>query len=313
MTALICGFAVTIGQAVPISETDSPGADYHWLHFDLTSEEVTASLSSLVPEMIAEALAAEETRPRLEVHPEGLLMTLRGVNLNPGAEAEDMVSLRLWTSPGLIVTARLRKLMAVDEIRKAMERGAAPESIANFLAQLCEGLTDRCDSLVQKLEDDADGFEDAMFANQLPGGEELASLRHKMLKLRRFLSPQRDALNKLSTLQHPLLDPEAKARLRETQNHAARHVEVLDANRERLTIIQDHLDSKQNDQLARTSYILSLVAAVFLPLSFITGVFGVNLAGMPGADGTLPFWWMILACIVIGAGLWTMMRWMRWF
>ncbi len=73
-------------------------------------------------------------------------------------------------------------------------------------------------------------------------------------------------------------------RLREVGDHLIRHVEDLDAVRERAAVVQEELGARLGDQLNRRMYLLSMIAAVFLPLGFLTGLLGINVAGIPGAD-----------------------------
>ena len=98
----------------------------------------------------------------------------------------------------------------------------------------------------------------------------------------------------------------------EAADRTTRIVEELDAARDRLSAMQDHMDTRQAARFGRNSYILSAIAALFLPLGFLTGLFGVNVAGMPGADSPMAFWQLTGVCVVIGIALWLFLRWKRW-
>ncbi|MCB1367090.1 MAG: zinc transporter ZntB, partial [Rhodobacteraceae bacterium] len=90
-------------------------------------------------------------------------------------------------------------------------------------------------------------------------------------------------------------------------------VEDLDAIRERLQILKEELTSIMNDRLNKNMYILSVITALFLPLGFLTGLFGVNLAGMPGAANSAAFIGFVVALVLIGALQLLIFRWLRWF
>src|SRR5690606_827579 len=99
-----------------------------WAHLNLLEEDTRAWLedeSGLAPD-IARALLTQETRPRFEPVGDGALINLRGVNHNPGAEPEDMVSVRIWVEPHRVVTTRRYKLLAVRDMRDDILRGRAP-------------------------------------------------------------------------------------------------------------------------------------------------------------------------------------------
>jgi zinc transporter len=97
--------------------------------------------------------------------------------------------------------------------------------------------------------------------------------------------------------------------LREAADRLARYVEDLDALRERAAVTQEELTSRFSEQMNRTMYILSLVAAVFLPLGLLTGLLGINVGGMPGTDSN---WAFAIVCAILillaGAGVWAFRR-----
>ncbi|MEX2518895.1 MAG: CorA family divalent cation transporter, partial [Paracoccaceae bacterium] len=92
-------------------------------------------------------------------------------------------------------------------------------------------------------------------------------------------------------------------RLAETANRAIRLVETLEALRERLMVIQNHIDTRAAQRRERQGYVLSVAAAIFLPLGFLTGLFGVNVAGMPGTSSPAAFTILSLGMVLVGAGL----------
>ena len=89
-----------------------------WLHFDYTVDSARDWVrnDSGLDSLIAEALLTEETRPRTTSVGDGLLIALRGVNLNPGSEPDDMVSVRLWAEKERVISTRKRKIMSVEDL-----------------------------------------------------------------------------------------------------------------------------------------------------------------------------------------------------
>lgn len=314
----ICAFSIDPGgHATPIgldafAVQPGPGEGYRWLHFDLNDPAFGAWAHQALPQSAAMALTQSETRPRCDLVEAGLLMNLRGVNLNPGADPDDMVSLRLWAVEGLIVTARLRRIWAVDAIRQQVEAGTGPRSTAGFLADLSYGLTKRIEKVSVELVESADEFEERVV--DLGGGfsAELAAARQSAIKLRRFVRPQTEAIITLARGQVWPLDPKSAGVLKEAANHALRTIEELDATVDRLRAVHDHLEMQQTAALGRNSYVLSIVAAIFLPLGFLTGLFGVNVAGMPGTQAEPAFWILTGLSVVLGAALFVVFKFSRW-
>lgn len=265
-----------------------------------------------LPPIAAQALRQSETRPRCERLQDGLILNLRGVNLNPESDPEDMVSLRMWITRDSIVSARIRKVWAVDAIRQTAEAGAAPSSVGRFLVDLTHGLISRIETVSLDLEERTDALEDTTIGSQGPSASEIGSLRQAVIKMRRFINPQREAIATLADLEDWIFTPDERAMMREISNRTRRIVEELDATRDRLSALQDHLDADRANALGRNSYILSVVAAIFLPLGFVTGLFGVNVAGMPGVAMASAFWLLTGACLVGGIALLLIFKFARW-
>ncbi len=313
---LICGFDVLAdGSATKIKHPDdheTKGAAYRWLHFDLRDKGVTEWLDAHLPPLPAATLKTIETRPRVVPMGDGLLATLRGINLNEGANAADMVAVRVWMTRALVVTVRRRRIFAVDDLRTNADAGQAPASPAQFLADLCDGLVGRIETVSLALETQTDKMEAAIYDH---GGETLADLserRRNVIKLRRHVGPQTDALHALATCDSPVIPVTLRPTLAEIANRATRSVEELAEVRERLTALSDHLDLLQTARLGRNGYVLSVIAAIFLPLGFLTGLFGVNLGGMPGTGSPMAFAALCLGVVAIGAALYIYFRWRRW-
>lgn len=275
-----------------------------WLHFDYGQPSIREWLvgrCGLDP-IIAEALTAEETRPRSFVEGDHLLVTLRGVNLNPGAELLDMVSLRAWIEPHRIITVRNRKVMAIDDLRRALYNGSGPTDSGFFLVQLCDRLTQRMAVAISEVEEAEDTVEDRVLGEAEWSLRPLLSeLRKEIINLRRYLAPQRQVVSQLQYDELSWLSQQQRARIREIADRITRYVEELDATRERAAVAHDELATRHGEQLNKNMYVLSVVAAIFLPLSLLTGLLGINVLGIPGADNPYGFYVVCAFLVVIAA------------
>ena len=239
----------------------------------------------------------EETRPRAVAYDDGLLLILRGVNCNPGSDPEDMVSLRMWFDKDRIISMRQRRVMAIDDMNKAIVSLKGPTSPSHFLTMVSERITDRMGDVVSEIDDSVDELEDTVLtAESYELRSKLAVLRRKTISLRRYIAPQRDVLTRLQNERIPWLRDVDKIHLREHAERTARFVEDLDSARDRAAITQEELNSRLSEQMSKTMYILSLVAAIFLPLGLITGLLGINVGGIPGSEYGSAF---IIVCIFL--------------
>ena len=108
------------------------GDGYLWIHLDFESAEVAAWLrvESGLNDIAVEALVTPETRPRTLNRGDNLLLTLRGINHNPGDEPEDMISLRIWTDGERLISTRRRSLRSTESILCDLRDGHGPTSAA---------------------------------------------------------------------------------------------------------------------------------------------------------------------------------------
>lgn len=292
------------------------GSDFLWIHLDLNSKNAHRWLKeeSGIEEAILATLLAEQSRPRVTVLENAFLVILRGVNLNPGAEPDDMVGIRLYVEERRVISLCFRQLMAVNDLRAEITKGKAPKSSGGLLVRLCEGLTERMSPVIRELEDLADTLEDGLIKGiGKDFMDKLSDLRHTAATLKRHISPQRDAIKKLLGDEVPFLKKAQKTRLRETAEDVVRHVEDLELLRERASVMQDELRNRQSDKMNRTMYILTMVATIMLPMSVIAGLLGMNVGGIPLGDNPLGFLLTTLFILLLGglmAGVFKILKWL---
>jgi zinc transporter len=297
-------------------ESWKPGQGVLWTHFDYTSEDSRQWIrnSAGLEEVVADALLTEETRPRATAIDNGLLVALRAINMNPGAEPDDMVAIRLWIDNERIVSTRERVLFSARDIAELLDTGKGPTDAADFLITLADRIVwyindtvDQCEDLVADLEDQV------LEAGSSSLRFDLATLRRQTITLRRYLAPQRDAFAKLISEKISWLDDDSRMRIREVGDRLIRNIEDLDAVRERAAVTQEELLSRLSDQMNTRMYVLSVVAAIFLPLGFLTGLLGINVGGIPGSENPWAFliFLLFLAGIVAAQMLW--FRHKKWF
>ncbi|MGE0183295.1 MAG: zinc transporter ZntB [Parvularculaceae bacterium] len=281
--------------------------DWLWIHLNVNSDEAAqwARAQDFMPGAAAEALFAMETRPRMTRFDGGVAVNLRGVNHNPGAEPEDMVSLRIWADAKRVVTARRRVVKAIADVRAIIERpNSGPRDPGEFVALLASKITNAIEPYVEEVTDAIDELEDvALEENERNIRARLADARRTAVQLRRYVAPQRDAINSLSLSDVALFDARTRLNLRETSDAVTRMTEEIDAARERAMILHEQIMDQRSETMNRNMLILATATAVFLPLQFIVGLLGINVAGIPGAHSPLAFWVVVGVSLSIGAAM----------
>ncbi|MBT8443087.1 MAG: zinc transporter ZntB, partial [Gammaproteobacteria bacterium] len=307
---LVCAYTLDgrgAGRFIDWPEIEAPPApgECRWIHVDFTSDNAREWVRERagVDRIVAEALLADDSRPRAIDYDDGLLVTLRGMNKNPGADPEDMISIRLWLTKDRILSTRRRRLLSVRSIRDDIEAGHGPADPAAFLLLLIDKLGDRVSPVIDELDEDLERAEEQVESeSKLTYTSEFTSLRRQAVRIRRFLAPQRDGFERLSRQKSALLTDDQRFQLREEADRLTRFLEDLDLVRERAMVAQEELLAKYAQEQNSRMYILAIVAALFLPLSFLTGLMGMNVAGLPGTEDSRAFAMLVLLMCGCAAG-----------
>ena len=148
----------------------NPGDGLLWVHLDRLAEPARDWLlnESGVAKVVDGSLLADETRPRILADGGALIVFLRGVNLNPGANPEDMVDVRCHIEANRIITLRDARLMAINDLREAIGRGAGPKTSGEFLVHLSDRLIDRMGSVITEIDEVLDDLEHWVKQTRLP-------------------------------------------------------------------------------------------------------------------------------------------------
>ena len=273
-----------------------------WVHFDYSSQMAKDWIrnKSGIDSVAMDALLTEETRPRTTILNDSFLIALRGVNLNPNSKPEDMVSIRMFISDNLIITTKRRNLLSVDEIIDCLKRGIGPKSSSEFLNELTYRVTSRMENVIGELEDRTDFLEESLVDfGDSKFRSELLAIRRETIILRRYLFPQKEAISKLYHDRVTWLNEYEKLELRETNDQVIRYIEELDTIKDKVALIQEDLANKLSEQMNKKMYVLSIISVIFLPLSFLTGLLGINVGGIPGAENNNAFYIFVGILVLI--------------
>lgn len=287
-----------------------------WVHLDAshgkTRNWLQTELTYLDP-LVMDALLEDETRPRMTQFDQGVLLILRGVNLNQDAVPEDMISIRLWIDEHRIITMRKRKLKAVGDIEDRLIKSQGPRDSGDFIYMLSSRLFERMDPVLSTLDDTTDEIEEQILETADSSlRQSITEVRKKAIVFRRYMAPQRDAISQLKMADLVWLKSKHKRYLQESYNHVTRYVEDLDAIRERAQIVKDELANIIAEKLNKNMYVLSVIAAIFLPLGFLTGLLGINVGGIPGSDYAYAFFifcGMLIVLVILQVILFKRFKW----
>lgn len=285
-----------------------------WIQLSLEGAKAFLTKSKLLSPFAITLLCAKETRPRIITQSETLMGSFRGVNLNPNSEPEDMVSIRFYINKNLIITVHKRNLASTKEIEQALQNKTGPKSSADFIETLLRIINEKAELLTLNMDEELDKIEDDVDYKQIKFyRRHLGELRRRIILLKRHLQPQRDALIRLPHESIPWLTDIDMLKLRESSDAAQRVLEDLDAEKDRASVIYEELFSLAQERLNTRMYVLAIVAALFLPLTFLTGLLGINVGGIPGANNHHAFWIVCLIMLMVFALIFAFLKAKEWF
>lgn len=286
-----------------------------WLHLQRTCPGLEEWLCSKlhVPEPTAEMLVSDMTRPRAICEGETLVATLRDLNFNPGAEPEDMISMQLWSDGQRLLTLRRAPQQSPNEIRDQLDHGMGPRDAGAMITQIAELMIDHLsgavidiNATIDRLEDNSDDLAMEERARQI------AEIRRDCLALQRHISPQHEALQQISRDAPEWFETHDRREIAESIARLRRHLDDINISKESAVVLQDELRARAQAIGQDATYKLGVMAGVFLPLTFFTGLLGSNVTGIPWNEEPWAFWGVVGACLVITLGILAIFKSRRW-
>jgi len=287
-----------------------------WLDFESTDHDELCALEPLFGfhPLALEDTQNPETRPKIEEYESFLFVVTRGVNHNPGEAALDLTPLFAFLNRRVIVTVHPRPMRgittAIERLRKHPE--LLREGPDRLLHHLLDQVVDHYFPIVDELEDRIEALEDAVFARPRPGLlEQIFDARKQVVLLRRSLGPLREVVaNLMSGV--PYIDAELRPFFRDVYDHVLRILDDLETNRDILTGLLESYLSQVSNRINEVMKRLTVLAAIGLPFTVVSGYFGMNFKVMPWIETP---WGVVAATglmVGLSAGLFGFFRWREW-
>jgi magnesium transporter len=273
---------VTLDECIAL--LDQPGVT--WINIDgLGEPEVMARLGE---RLHFHPLAVEDVfnvpqRPKVEAYPDHYLIILRMLRLAPGVD-EEQVS--IFFGPSYVVTVQERPGGDVFEgVRRRIRtgRGRLRTAGADYLAYaLIDSVVDGYFPVLESLGERLDALEaecitpeSGILVAQIQG------LRRDLLTVRRAVWPTREALIAIQRDESKLVTPETRVFLRDCYDHAVEAIDIIETDRETASSVMEIYLATQNQRLNEVMKVLTVIATLFIPLTFIASIYGMNFEDMP--------------------------------
>jgi zinc transporter len=271
---------------------DADAGDFLWLHFSLSNQASERFLrrSLELPDAFLDSLRSEVGSTRLELDDGRLVAVVHDVLFDSTFDASDVGTTSLCIAPRLVVSARLRPLRSVEQLRTAVRAGQAFRSPVELLAHLLRDQANVLADIVRNSTARVDEIEDRLLANRISSDrKELGALRRTLVRLQRLLAPEPTALFRLLNRPPAWISRDDVADLRQSAEEFATSIGDSAALVERVKLIQEELSALVNEQTGRTLFVLTVVTVLALPVNLVAGLFGMNVGGVPLAANAKGF------------------------
>jgi|CXWL01.1.fsa_nt_gi zinc transporter len=283
----------------------SDDGEFFWLHFSLSNSasEPWLRRSLDLPDAFYDSLKDEVGATRLEQEGDALVAVVHDVLFDFAFDASSVATTSLCIEPRLLVSARLRPLRSLDQLRAAVRTGQAFGSPVDLLAHLLRDQAGVLVDILRRSTQRVDRTEDRLLANRVSvSRSELGSLRRVLVRLQRLMAPEPAALFRLLNRPPEWMSEGGVQELRQAAEEFSAAVGDSVALGERVKLLQEELAALVNEQTNRTLFVLTFVTVLALPINLVAGLFGMNVGGIPLSASDHGFW-AIVAVLLLLTGL----------
>ena len=310
---LICAFALAPfsprGEEVldqPLAPGPRPGDEGEtaplWLHLNLTDARARLWLSkgSGLPDEARAHLLSSDPRSYVEVLPEGVVAVLGDLDHDFHQGHEGFGALRLYFDGRQVISGRRHPLKGVDLLRRKVQAHAPGiETPIALVEALIECLAINFEAVVVNLSGEVDDAEEQILAGHFHDqGKALGRMRRSLARLRRLISADRAALAPLPRRLPSSYSASEREGLRQAVERLEAVGQDLELVQERARLLQEEIDGRLTEATNRNLFLLSVVTTTLLPITLITGVFGMNVGGLPWVKHDSGFWWVLLLMVI---------------
>jgi magnesium transporter len=314
------GELVTEFDAAQIPEMLSSGEGLLWVDIEENTTEDGEFLSKVFPFhhlAVADCVSKNIHPPKIDEFDDHLFIIIHGINYYVESEIEETTELALFIGKNYVVTSHDVPLRSIESTVKSVQTmgGRLMRRGADMLAyEILDALVDNIMPTIEELQETLSKIETE--ALQDPKKDTLSrvmQVKKSILALNRVMSPQREMVNNLSRGLYPFVSDGAQIYYRNVYDHLVR-IESLSQDLRDLadSILATYLSSVSN-RMNQVMKVLSIVAAIFLPLALIAGIYGMNFVNMPELQWRFGYFVIIGVMAALAGGLAGYFRKKKWF
>lgn len=285
-----------------------------------TDEEIISILRDTFhfhPLAIEDSMSTGYQVPKIDDFVSYLFLIAHAVKPGGSLGSLETMELNIFLGKNYLVTCfREESMPPVDATWKMLEKDERLyQHGADFLCHaILDNLVDEYMPLLDQMDEEIDWLEDQVVSTPDPTTlERILNLKHAIMQLRRIISPQRELVNRLSRDEFPMIDSQSRIYYRDIYDHLVRIQDLTDSIRDIISGAMDIYLSSTSLKLNNIVKALTIVSTIFLPMSFITGVFGMNFKYLPGLDSPTAVTIMWLVFLLVPISMLSFFKYKKWF
>jgi magnesium transporter len=290
-----------------------------WINIDgLSNPEVIRELGELygLHPLVQEDILNTDHRPKIEVHDDYLYIVIKMLQFDEQTECLQSEQISLIVGDNYLLSFQEKSGDVFDSVRDRVRSGRKIRQLgADYLAYaLIDAVVDNYFLLLEKFGDAIEDLEQDLLQN--PGAIALNKIHHykrEMLLLRKAVWPMREVLSSLSRDESVILSRDIRVYLRDVYDHSIHIIDTVETLRDLLSGMLDLYMSSSSQRMNEIMKTLTLFTTVFMPLTFIVGVYGMNFEYMPELRWGWAYPAVIVIMVGIAGGLLSYFKWRRWF
>lgn len=245
--------------------------------------------------------------PKVESYGDYLYLILHGIDFREAEHCFKTQDVDFFLGEQFLVTIHPGHSRTLGEVRDVCARNnrALGEGPAALLHRIVDAMVDHYRPEIDKLNERLDHLEDQIFENPNPRfARQILDFKADVSSLRRVVLPQRDAVGRLARREFPIISEQLSYRFRDVHDHLVRLVDEALFFQDRVTSLLDAHLSLVSNQMNAVMKVLTIIATVFMPLTVLTGMWGMNVTipHFPGGPDA-QFWWVAVLMLMVGVVL----------
>ncbi len=291
-----------------------PSDGYLWIHVNPNDKSILRSLKKKghLSNLHLERIWRDEVRTQATTYENSFYCILRAPNPIKGSE-EDMISIRICALQHLTISYMRQQYEMLNPIINTFTQGEKTLSFDEIFLSISELIMESVSHHSEVLTEEVDEIEDLLLeqshANLL---DDITHLQRKLLTYRRYLIPLKDTMKRLLDMKFTFISSELALRLHPAVDNIIRSLENTELNKEKCYLFMQMLSNSITNQLNNRIYLFSLIAVIFLPITAISGIFGMNVGGLPFINTVSGFGIVLFIMTFITALLLVMLKRSQW-